>query len=104
MSIQEKIAPVHPGEILLADVLEPLGLSRKRFASLLGVSAGRINAIVRGRRAISADTAVRLGKCLGASPAFWLGLQTEYDLQVAKDALGNRIDKEVTVLHPSKAA
>lgn len=104
MSSQEKIHPVHPGEILLADVLEPLGLSRKRFASLLGVPPGRINAIVRGQRPISADTAVRIGKCLGTSPAFWLSLQAEYDLQIAKDALAHRIDREVTVLHSSKAA
>ena len=102
--MQEKILPVHPGEILLTDVLEPLGLSRKRFASLLGVSAERINAIVRGKRAISADTAVRIGKCLGTSPAFWMGLQSEYDLQVAKDMLGQRIESEVTVLNHSKAA
>ena len=104
MESTEKIAPIHPGEILLMDVLEPLGLSQNRFASMLGVPPNRINAIVRGHRSISADTAMRLAKCLGSTPEFWMGLQSEYDLQMAKDELESRLEKEVTVLNSSKAA
>ena len=82
-----KIPPVHPGEILHDDVLEPLGLSQARFAQMLGVPANRINAIVRGKRSVTADTAVRLSKCLGTSAEFWLGLQLQFDLDQARDAL-----------------
>jgi addiction module HigA family antidote len=103
MAQTRKIAPVHPGEILMMDVLEPLGLSQNQFASMLGVPANRINAIVRGHRSISADTAVRLAKCLGSTPDFWMGLQAEYDLQMAQDALEQRLDDEVTVLSQTKA-
>ena len=98
MNTPEKIAPVHPGEILQMDVLEPLGLSQNRFASMLGVPPNRINAIVRGQRSISADTAIRLAKCLGSTPEFWMGLQAEYDLQMAQDELSSRLEDEVTVL------
>ena len=99
MAEPKKITPVHPGEILRLDVLEPLGLSQNQFAALLGVPANRINAIVRGQRSISADTAIRLAKCLGSTPDFWMGLQTEYDVQVAQDALASRLDREVTFLN-----
>ena len=104
MDTSQKIAPVHPGEILQQDVLEPLGLSQSRFASMLGIPANRINAIIRGERSISADTALRLAKCLGSTPEFWMRLQTEYDLQTAKDELDSRIQSEVTVLPSSRTA
>ena len=104
MDTSQKIAPVHPGEILQQDVLEPLGLSQSRFASMLGIPANRINAIIRGERSISADTALRLAKCLGSTPEFWMRLQTEYDLQTAIDELDSRIQSEVTVLPTSRAA
>lgn len=103
MARSEKIAPVHPGEILLADVLEPLGLSQSHFASLLGVPANRVNAVIRGQRSITADTAVRLGRCLGTSAEFWLGLQAEYDLELARDALEDKLEAEVTVLRSAGA-
>lgn len=104
MATSEKIVPVHPGEILLTDVLEPLRLSQSRFAALLGVPANRVNAIIRGQRSITADTAVRLGHCLGTSAEFWLGLQAEYDLEVARDALEDKLEREVTVLQSGEAA
>lgn len=88
----------------MMDVLEPLGLSQNQFAALLGVPANRINAIIRGQRSISADTAIRLARCLDSTPDFWMGLQTEYDLQMAQDELEQRIEKEVTVLSQAKAA
>ncbi len=88
----------------MMDVLEPPGLSQNQFAALLGVPANRINAIIRGQRSISADTAIRLAKCLGSTPDFWMGLQVEYDLQMAQDELEQRIEKEVTVLSQAKAA
>ena len=104
MAASEKIAPVHPGEILLTDVLEPMGLSQSRFARLLGVPPNRINAIIRGQRSITADTAVRLGRCLGTSAEFWLGLQAEYDLEVARDTLEGVLEQEVTVIRSADAA
>ncbi len=88
----------------MMDVLEPPGLSQNQFAALLGVPANRINAIIRGQRSISADTAIRLAKCLGSTPDFWMGIQVEYDLQMAQDELEQRIEKEVTVLSQAKAA
>ncbi len=104
MKKADKIAPVHPGEILLQEVLEPANLSQNQLASMLGVPANRINAIVRGQRSISADTAIRLGYCLNTNPEFWMALQTEYDLQDAQDNLHGKLDKEVSVLRRSEAA
>ena len=98
MTNEAKIAPVHPGEILLEDVLEPLGLSQARFADMLGVPANRINAIIRGQRGITADTAVRLSRCLGTSAEFWLGLQAHYDLDRARDALEGDVLKNEEIL------
>ena len=86
--------PVHPGEVLHEDVLVPLGLSANRLARALHVPANRISAIVAGRRAMTADTALRLSRFLGTSPEFWLGLQAEYDLDVARLA-AQRIAREV---------
>lgn len=94
----DKLRPVHPGEILLEEFLKPLGLSQNRLAIEIGVDARRINEIVQGKRSITADTALRLARFFGTSPQFWLGLQKDYDLQVALDTLGERIEREVRPL------
>ena len=91
----EKLHPVHPGEVLLEEFIKPLKLSQNRLAIELGVDARRINEITLGTRSVTADTALRLGRYFGVSPQFWLGLQAEYDLDVAMDNLGNRLDREV---------
>jgi len=94
----EKIPPVHPGEILEEEFLKPLGISQNRLGKDLGVPLRRINEIIRGKRAITADTALRLSKYFGNSASFWLGLQMDFDLDTAKDELAPRIDKEVRQL------
>ncbi|WP_303881648.1 HigA family addiction module antitoxin [Acetomicrobium mobile] len=94
----DKLRPVHPGEILLEEFLKPLGLSQNRLAIEIGVDARHINEIVQGKRSITADTALRLARFFGTSPQFWLGLQKDYDLQVALDTLGERIEREVRPL------
>ncbi|SRR5689334_23477704 len=90
-----KLSPIHPGEVLLEEFIKPMKLSQNRLAIDIGVDARRINEIVLGKRSISADTALRLARFFGNSPQFWLGLQTQYDLDVAEDALGKRLDREV---------
>ena len=87
--------PVHPGEILLEDFLRPMNLSQNRLALDIRVPARRINEIVHGKRRITADTALRLAKYFDMSPQFWLGLQMDYDLDMADDQLAGRIDREV---------
>ena len=94
----KKLAPVHPGEVLLEDFLTPLELSQYRVAKGLGVPPRRINEIVMGKRAVTADTALRLGRFFGTSARFWLNLQTAYDLDVQADRLANRLRTEVEVL------
>lgn len=91
----EKLKPVHPGEILLEEFLKPLKLSQNRLAIEIGVDARRINEIVLRDRSITADTALRLARYFGVSPQFWLGLQADYDLDVATDKLGDRLVREV---------
>jgi antitoxin HigA-1 len=98
---RRKLPPIHPGEILKEEFLDPLGLSQYRLAKDTSVPPRRINEIVRGMRAISADTALRLGRYFGTSEQFWLNLQTHYDLEVEKDRLGDRLNREVKVLAPS---
>ncbi len=90
-----KLAPIHPGEILLEEFLEPMAISQYRLAKDITVSARRINEIVHGMRAITADTALRLARYFGTSERFWLNLQTRFDLEVEKDRLGARLDREV---------
>lgn len=90
--------PIHPGEILLEEFLEPLGLSQYRLAKDISVSPRRINEIVHGQRAISADTALRLSRYFGTTDRFWLNLQTRYDLELEKDRLGERLEAEVLSL------
>ena len=92
----KKLAPVHPGEILQKEFLEPLGLSQNRLALALGVPARRINEIVLEKRGITADTALRLARYFKMSPQFWLGLQMDYELDVAEDMLEGRLEKEIT--------
>jgi addiction module HigA family antidote len=91
----KKLPPVHPGEILLEEFLKPMSLSQYRLAKDIGVPARRINEIVHGHRAISADTALRLARFFEMSERFWLNLQVRYDLEVEKDRLGDRLDREV---------
>src|SRR2546423_3516989 len=93
-----KLSPIHPGEILAADFLEPLGLSQYRLAQDISVPPRRINEIVHGTRAVSADTALRLARYFGTSDRFWLNLQARYDLEIEKDHLGKRLEREVHVL------
>lgn len=93
-----KVAPIHPGEVLLADFLEPHRISQYRLAQAISVPPRRINEIVHGTRAITADTALRLARYFGTSDRFWLNLQARYDLEVQRDKLGSRLDREVQVL------
>jgi len=89
------IPPIHPGEILLEEFLKPMGISQYRLAKDIGVPARRINEIVHGKRAITADTALRLGRFFGTSAKLWINLQTHYDLEVAQEALEDRLEREV---------
>jgi antitoxin HigA-1 len=90
-----KLAPVHPGEVLMEEFLKPLSLSQNRLALGIGVSPRRINEIVLGKRRVTAETALRLARYFDTTPQFWLGLQADYDLDVASDELGERLDREV---------
>ena len=92
---KDKLPPVHPGEILLEEFLKPMGISQNRLALDLRVPPRRINEIVQGKRRITADTALRLGRFFGMSSQFWLGLQMDYDLDREEDNLGERLEKEV---------
>lgn len=92
---KKALHPVHPGEILLEEFLNPMGLSQNKLAVNIGVPARRINEIVLEKRKMSADTALRLGRFFGMSSEFWTGLQSQFDLDIAADALGDRLKKEV---------
>ncbi|WP_082109211.1 HigA family addiction module antitoxin [Azospirillum thiophilum] len=96
----EPVGPVHPGDILKHDFLDPLGLSVYALANALGVARTRLNDIVLGRRAVTAETALRLARYFGTSPGFWMTLQAQYELEVAKRDLGTRVESEV---HPRAA-
>lgn len=93
----DKLNPIHPGEVLLEEFLKPMGLSQNRLALHIGVHARRINEIVLGKRAVTANTALRLARYFGTSPQFWLGLQADYDLDVEQDSLGDTLEQEVRV-------
>ena len=95
MSDSNRLLPVHPGEVLLEDFLNPMGLSQNRLALSVGVHPRRINEIVLGKRGVTADTALRLAKFFGTSPELWLGLQKDYELDLAIDESGDRIEREV---------
>lgn len=92
-----KIAPIHPGEILLEEFLEPFELSQYRLARDISVPPRRINEIVHGTRSITADTALRLARYFGTSEQFWLNLQAHFDLEMERDRLGDRLKREVAV-------
>ncbi len=104
-----KLAPVHPGEVLLEEFLTPLGRSQYRLAKSTGVPPRRINEIVHGTRAVTADTALRLARFFGTGERFWLNLQAQFDLEVARDRLAGRLEEEVipsvansrTLRHPA---
>jgi addiction module HigA family antidote len=92
---EEKLKPIHPGEVLLEEFLKPMKLSQNQLALSIGVPARRINEIVLGKRGITADTALRLGRYFGMSPQFWMGLQMDYELDVTADRLAERLEREV---------
>ena len=94
------LPPIHPGEVLLKEYLEPYGISQYRLAKDIHVPPRRINEIVRGLRSISADTALRLARYFATSERFWLNLQTRYDLEVQKDQLGDRLNSEIKAFSP----
>jgi addiction module HigA family antidote len=94
----KRIAPIHPGEVLFEEFLKPLGISQYRLAKDISVAPRRINEIVHGLRSITADTALRLSRYFGTSERFWLNLQTRYELEVEKERLKGRLEREVAVL------
>jgi addiction module HigA family antidote len=93
--MRKKSHVIHPGEVLSEEFLKPMRLSQNRLALAIGVPARRINEIVLGKRNVSADTALRLSRFFGTSAQFWLGLQSDYDLDVASDRLGQRLEREI---------
>ena len=96
----KKLEPIHPGEILLEEFMKPLDISINRLAREIAVPPGRISEIVNGKRSISADTALRLGRYFSVTPDVWLGLQNEYDLRVARQEIGQELEKRI---HPHAA-
>ena len=100
--VAKKRPPVHPGEILLLEFLEPMQISQYRLAKDVSVPPRRINEIVKGTRAITANTALRLGRYFGTSERFWMNLQTHYDLELERDRIGSRLADEVNVLAEAK--
>ena len=94
----KKLDPIHPGEILLLEFLEPLELSQYRLAKDISVPPRRINEIVHGKRRVTADTALRLARYFGTTEAFWMNLQARYDLEIQRDELGNTLERDVAVL------
>ena len=99
----KKLPPIHPGEILREEFLEPMGISQYRLAKDISVPPRRINEIVHGKRSVTAGTALRLGRFFGMSPQFWLNLQTRYDLEMTEDLLEDRLDEEVHTLKVQSA-
>jgi addiction module HigA family antidote len=93
--MSDKMPPVHPGEILLEEFLKPLDLSQTRLSINIGVDTRRINDIVLGKRRVTADTALRLSRYFGTSAEFWLGIQDDYDLDVAKDKLQGQLERDI---------
>jgi addiction module HigA family antidote len=93
----KKMAPIHPGEVLAEEFLRPMAITQYKLAKDISVAPRRINEIVHGQRAVSADTALRLGRYFGISPQFWLNLQSHYDLAMAEERVGDRLAEEVCV-------
>jgi addiction module HigA family antidote len=98
--MKKSLAAIHPGEILSEEFMKPRGITQYRVAKDIHVSPRRINEIVHGTRAVSADTALRLGRYFGVAPQFWLNLQSRYDLEIEGDKLKSRLEREVRVLPP----
>jgi addiction module HigA family antidote len=98
MDKREKLEPIHPGEVLLEEFLKPMELSQNQLALSIRVPARRINEIVHKKRRVTADTALRLARYFNTSPHFWLGLQMDYDLDVAEDEIGARLDQEIIAM------
>jgi addiction module HigA family antidote len=94
----KKLNPIHPGEVLLEEFLKPMAISQYRLAKDISVPARRINEIVHGKRSITADTALRLGRYFGTSAQFWMNLQDHFDLEIQMDQIGDRLDREVKAL------
>ena len=94
---EDKLMPIHPGEILLEEFLKPMNLSQNQIALALGVPPRRINEIIHGKRRITADTALRLARFFDMSPRFWLGLQMDYDLDVVEDKIGEKLSREIAI-------
>ncbi|GAB3815908.1 HigA family addiction module antitoxin [Micromonospora zhanjiangensis] len=95
-----KLAPIHPGEVLMEDFITPLGLTQNKVALAVGVPPRRINEIAHGKRRITADTALRLARYFGTTDLFWINLQNRFDLEVERDALGDSLDS----IQPLKSA
>ena len=93
----KELPPIHPGEILMEEYLEPMGISQYRLAKEISVPPRRINEIVHGKRAITPDTALRLSRFFGTTELFWVNLQTRYDMEIEKDKLAGRLEREVSV-------
>lgn len=100
---ENKLPPIHPGEILLEEFLKPMGISQYRLAKAISVPPRRINEIVHGQRAVTADTALRLGRFFSMNPQFWLNIQSRFDLETTEDSLADRLDKEVVSLNHNVA-
>ena len=98
-----KLAPIHPGEVLMEDFIEPLGISQHKVAVAIGVPPRRINEIVHGKRRVTADTALRLARYFGTTDLFWINLQNRFDLETEKDALGDALDR-INPLQPACAS
>ncbi len=95
-----KLAPLHPGEVLFEEFMKPMGLSQNRLGRDLGVPPRRINEIIHGKRGVTADSALRLARYFGTSARFWMGLQSDYDLETAEDKLSEKIAHEVKLSRP----
>ena len=95
---ERKLKPIHPGEVLREEFLKPFGISQNELASSIGVEVKSVNEIIAGKRSVTADPALRLAKYFGTSAQFWLGLQSDYDLDVTRERLGNKLEKEIVPL------
>ncbi len=96
----KKLSPITPGDVLLEEFLKPMNISQNQLAKDINVPANRISQVIHGKREISADTALRLGKYFGIEPEFWINLQMRYNMKEARNKIGKQIDKEVKVLFP----
>lgn len=100
---KKKLPPIHPGEILMDEFLKPMGISQYRLAKDISVPPRRINEIVHGKRAITADTAIRLGRFFNMTPQFWLNLQSRYDLEITEELLANDLDQKIRPFNTNAA-